>query len=608
MMQERHDIICVSSIDWDFNWQGNQEVMARLAARGHRVLYVENTGVRAPKIGDIGRLSQRIRNWRRGMQGFRQESRNLFVYSPLLLPFPHSRIARWINRHLLSIALRRWMQAVGFRRPVLWTFLPTGLVVDLIAEIEPSLVVYYCIADFRQLTANAGIDRTERELLDRTDVVFVQGEDLRRKCLPHPNISVFPFGVSLEAFREDAAVAPELESIKRPIIGYVGGIHRHVDAALLEHVARHIDGTLVLVGPAQMKTPELEQLPNVVWTGAQPHDRLCEFLQGFDVALIPYVLTEYTRTVYPTKLNEYLVMGLPVVSTDLPEVRLFNERHGGVVSIAANEADFTAAVQDAARVTGTVEQIAHRKEVAQQNSWERRVSDMWRIVESALAVKASEPDLWQERMRRLYRAAQRRIWQAVGAAVLAALLLFYTPVLWLVARPLYVADPPAPADAIAVFAGGVGESGRAGGGYQERVRLAVDLYQQGLATRMVFSTGFVFAFQEAEVMKNLAQSAGVPADAILLETAAANTYQNVSFVSRIAREHNWDTVLLVSSPYHMRRALLTWRRVAPDITVIAAPVTRSQFYEHDRGASLEQARAILQEYAAIAWYWWKGWI
>ena len=64
----------------------------------------------------------------------------------------------------------------------------------------------------------------------------------------------------------------------------------------------------------------------------------------------------------------------------------------------------------------------------------------------------------------------------------------------------------------------------------------------------------------------------------------------------------------MSSPYHMRRALLTWRKVAPDIDVVPTPVQDSQFYAHERGATLEQMRGIAQEYAAIVMYWWRGWI
>jgi hypothetical protein len=100
------DILCISSIDWDFNWQTHQQVMSTLAKQGHRVLFVENTGLRAPTFRDAPRLVHRLRNWWRGFKGFRQEADNLFVYSPLLLPFPHARVARWVNRAILTAALR----------------------------------------------------------------------------------------------------------------------------------------------------------------------------------------------------------------------------------------------------------------------------------------------------------------------------------------------------------------------------------------------------------------------------------------------------------------------------------------------------------------------
>jgi uncharacterized SAM-binding protein YcdF (DUF218 family) len=124
---------------------------------------------------------------------------------------------------------------------------------------------------------------------------------------------------------------------------------------------------------------------------------------------------------------------------------------------------------------------------------------------------------------------------------------------------------------------------------------------------MVFSSGYVFAFREADVMRELAVSRGVPASAIILETKAANTYENVVFVRGILDRRGWRSILLVSSPYHMRRALLTWRKMAPEITVVPSPVPQSQFYSpHSKGASLEQMRGILHEYLAIIAYWWQG--
>ena len=125
------DILCISSIDWDFIWQGHQEIMAALAAHGNRVLFVENTGVRTPTLRDLPRLRQRIRNWWRSTKGFRRDRPNLFVYSPLVLPFPYSRLARAFNRRVIGHSVRSWMRAMEFSRPVLWTFLPTPLALDL---------------------------------------------------------------------------------------------------------------------------------------------------------------------------------------------------------------------------------------------------------------------------------------------------------------------------------------------------------------------------------------------------------------------------------------------------------------------------------------------
>jgi hypothetical protein len=131
------DIVCISSIDWDFIWQGHQQIMSMLAAQGNRVLFVENTGVRPPRLGDLGRLRHRVYRWWTSTRGFRQEAPNLHVFSPLVLPWPYSRLARWINRVLVLRAIRRWMRVMKFKRPVVWTFLPTPLAHELLWALEP---------------------------------------------------------------------------------------------------------------------------------------------------------------------------------------------------------------------------------------------------------------------------------------------------------------------------------------------------------------------------------------------------------------------------------------------------------------------------------------
>ncbi len=614
MTSRPRDVVCISSIDWDFIWQGHQEIMSTLASAGQRVLFVENTGVRAPTARDLPRLGQRIRNWWRGTKGFREERPNLFVYSPLLVPLPYSRVARAVNRVLLVRALRRWIRATRFDRPIVWTFLPTPIALDLIDAIEPELTIYYCIDDLSVSSPGAKrIVASEQRLLQQADLVFVTSEKLReRAARVNEHVHLFPFGVNFEQFdrvrHEPATPPPEIQTLKHPVIGYVGGLHQWVDQDLIvTAAARMPEATFAFVGPAQVDVSSLARCPNVRLLGQQPHELVPQYVRSFDVGIVPYRLAEYTLNVYPTKLNEYLVMGLPVVATDLPEIRRFNDRHGGIVEVASDAATFATAIRRALNDSSPPD-VERRIAAAHANSWTSRIAAMNRLIDGAIERRAAPRARWQETLRRVYGQARLRAAQSVLTVALLFAILFYTNAVWWVAAPLQVTAPLRRADAIVVFAGGVGESGKAGGGSQERIQQAIDLYKRGESSHLVVSSGYVYSFPEAEVMRTLAIDQGVPPEAIVLEQRSTNTYQNVSFVYRILRERGWASVLLVSSPYHMRRALLVWHRLAPGIDVIPVAPPRSQFFDHVRGASLEQVRAVVHEYLAIVVYWRRGWI
>jgi len=608
------DVLCVSSIDWDFIWQGHQEIMSRLAAAGHRVLFVENTGVRAPKIRDLPRVRQRIRNWWKGTKGFREERPNLFVYSPLVLPLPYFWLARWLNRILLTRALHRWMGATGFHRPILWTFLPTPLAIDVIRAVDPLLTIYYCIDDLASSSPGARkIVSSEQRLFREADLVFVTSERLRERAARFSSrVHLFPFGVNLERFhrvRESHDPAPaDVQALARPVVGYVGGLHQWVDQPLVAAVASRLpDVSFAIVGPAQTDVSVLEACPNVRLFGQRSHEDVPRYVKSFDVGIVPYRLAEYTANVYPTKLNEYLGMGIPVVATDLPEIRRFNRQHGEIVEVAGDADAFAAGIR---RVLGDSSPADRQRRigVAEENSWQSRLAAMERLIDDSIARRTVTDQRWDQALRRAYRRARTHAAQLVLAVAAIYLLIFHTNAVWQVAAPLRLSAVPRSADAVVVFAGGVGETGKAGGGAQERLNEAVALYRAGYVTHLVLSSGYVYSYREAEVMRDLAVAQGVPLSAITLEERATNTYENVRFSDQILRARGWRSILLVSSPYHMRRALMVWHKLAPDVTVTPAPPPRSQFYDHSRGATLEQVRGILYEYLAIVGYWRKGWL
>ncbi len=623
-MLKNQDIICISSIDWDFVWQGHQEIMSTLAKNGNRIIFIENTGVRVPGIRDIGRIKNRIKNWFSGVKGIRKERENLYIFSPLVFPFPYLRIAKWLNRRMIISILEKWMKIMRFNNPLVWLFLPTPLSLDIINSLNTKTVVYYCIDNFRVSSKSAKkIEKSEIKLLKKSDLVFVTSKALYNYCFQFNNHThIFPFAVNFSEFEKsrlaETKVPEEIQTIAHPLIGYVGGLHKWLDFDLIKRLAQARPAySFIFVGPVQSDISALSHLKNIYFLGQKEHKKIPLLIKYFDLCLIPYLITDYTKNVYPTKLNEYLAMGKPVVSTDLPEINEFNNKNKNIISIGKNFPEFLEAI-DKELNSDNPEAINLRIEAAKKNSWPVRIEEMSSLINSVIKEKDKVSADWQKELLRIYRIWRERAVILAVVVFSTYFLLFYTPLIWFFAGPLKISDQPRKADCIVVFAGGAGESGRPEQGYEERVKTAVDLYKKGYAKQLIFSSGYKYVFEEPLLMKLLAISEGVPENAIILEDKAKSTFENVKFTDQILKEKGWSKILLVSSPYHMLRVSLVEKKNGKGVDVAYIPIEHSLFYLHpsiDKNAkktwtqaNLQQIKAIFHEYLGIFYYWLKGYI
>ena len=130
------------------------------------------------------------------------------------------------------------------------------------------------------------------------------------------------------------------------------------------------------------------------------------------------------------------------------------------------------------------------------------------------------------------------------------------------------------ADAIIVLGAAVWPDERPGPSLRARTEWAIELYQDGYASFLILSGGLGrYPPEEAEVMRRLAVEAGIPSEALVLEKGAHSTWESLLYTSEIMQERGWDTALIVSDPFHMKRALL----MAGDIglSVYASPALNS---------------------------------
>lgn len=615
-MVRKKNIICISTIDWDFIWQGHQEIMSILAENDNRVLFIENTGVRVPTIKDIPRLWHRFLNWKKGFKGIRKEKENLYVYSPLTLPFPHSKIAIKINKMIMLSAIKRWMTIMEFHNPVIWSYLPTGVVLDMLDDLDPSIFIYYCADDFISSSKGAKkIKKVEEKVIKRADLVFTTSRKLYEHCASiNKETHLFPSGINIDDYdnaRENAIDIPDtMRNIRRPIVGYVGGLHKWVDMELLKRFAlARKNVSIVLIGPKQTDLCGIDKLDNVFILCAKKSCDLPKFIKFFDAGIIPYRITKYTDHVYPRKINEYLAMGKPVISTEIPEVvELDREKGGDFIYFIKNERDLKLAMDRILK--GESSDLKNKRvAVANENSWVAKIEKMCNLIENKLEeIELTISQDWLVRFKRFYSRARKRAIKIIGALAISYFIIFYTPFIWFVASPLEIAEKPQKADAIVVFGGGIGEGGSPGKSTVERARFSVDLYQEGFAKTILYSSGYTYKYNDAENMKLFAMSMGVPGKNIILDKKGDITYTNVKYTSEILRKKGFHKILLISSPYHMRRASLVFNHIAKDIDVIYTPVPYPEFYIKGKRVKPSQIKAIMHEYLGIVYYFFKGYI
>lgn len=580
------------------------------------MLFIENTGARSPRLQDIGRIRERIVNWFNSIRGFTEVQSGLTVFSPIFLPFPYSRLARFINRHLLSRSVRQWMRSAHFSDPIAFTFLPTPLAQALIRDVNSELVIYYCVDNMAGSSPEVQQLRPWEDILFRdSDLVLVTSTAIfeRAKTLAR-NVYSFPSGVEFEKFAsalESSSVPDDLASLQRPIIGYIGALSGVLDQNLILEMALNMPfATFAFVGPFFTDVTLLKSCPNIKLLGARPHNEVPAYVKAFDVALIPYLITMFTDSVYSCKLNEYLAMGKPVVSTNIREVRLFAERYPGAVAIGLDDFDFVNKVKDALREAQMQSQEIKemRISVAKENTWDKRFTGIMDVVDRELLLKSKERASWKESLSRYYSLARTRWLTGLASGVLLYLLIFNTPLVWFAGNQLVVRHLPRNVDAIVVFSGD-GESSYRNASYQRRALDAVCFYKQHYAPTIFLSSGKEQPLSEVEVIKLYLIEKGVEKSAIhILDKFPHSTHQNVKMVSHELQANGVRSILFLTSPYHGRRALWIWRKQNPTLVVLTPSVIDTPPATPQWSASVDQIRVITYEYAAIVYNWCRDWL
>ena len=368
------NILCFSH-DWTGDPLSKTHLM-RVLSRDNRILWINAIANRMPTASghDMARIYKKLKSF---TEPVREVEPNIFVLNPLAIPSYGSAAVRGFNQRFLISQVKRAMRKLGFADPLNMVFNPAaGLLAGKLGERE---VIYYCVDEYTAFTGvAAGLREIEEDLFRRADVVIVSAEKLfESKKDYNPHTYIVRHGTDWNHFRtalDPATEIPEeIAGLPRPIIGFHGLLADWVDFELIRKTAaKFAHGSVVLIGKttldAEKKIRILDGIANIHFLGRRPYAALPAFCKAMDVALNPFEINELTLAANPLKVREYLAAGLPVVSTDIPEVHVLDDCLVGV-----DHDDFLAKIELALASPKPRTEISDR---IRHESWDAKVDEL----------------------------------------------------------------------------------------------------------------------------------------------------------------------------------------------------------------------------------------
>lgn len=370
-------IICLCHLSWDWVWQRPQQFLSRFSKK-HPVLFVETYCTEAEEPFVKLRVAAKHPN--------------------LTIAEVHLPRARWHDGEYIDRERRFALQSVLdeelhgiFDHPILWFYDPMA-VTAFAGQMNERLIVYDCMDELSQFKgAPPELINREQILLRKADVVFCGGRKMREKRLPlNANTHFYGTGVDIAHFgkarSKELRVAPEIEALKGPVLGYFGVIDERIDYDLLAKLAdARDDWHIVMVGPTAKVDPSgFPQRPNLHWIGGRSYDQLPALTKGFNVCLMPFAINAATEYINPTKALEYMAAGRPVVSTAINEVK---SNFSQVARIGSDHDEFLRwCVRECESPTHS--RVTAGLRMAAENTWEAISANMEAHIADADAARA----------------------------------------------------------------------------------------------------------------------------------------------------------------------------------------------------------------------------
>jgi len=395
-MIKNRDIIVLGIQPWDIEIGSNCKNIATEFAKNNRVLYVNSPLDRISMVRHRKHVNirKRIDIVNSGKSELVEISNNLWNLYPANL----IESINWIR----SPKLFDWFNKINnkrFAKQILWAIEKLGFHNYIIFNdsdmfrsfymkelLKPEIYIYYTRDNLIAVDywKKQGV-RIEALHMQKADLVVANSTYLAALAKKYnPNSFYVGQGCDMSLFNTNLVkiIPSDIQNIPKPIIGYIGALlSLRLDIKVIEYIAvKRPNWSIVLVGPEDEAfiASSLHQLKNVFFLGNKTGNELPSYLNHFDVAINPQVLSPVTIGNYPRKIDEYLAMGKPTVATKTEAMRVFAD----YTYLAENKEDYITLIEKALQEDNDQIRL-NREEFAQKHTWENNVREIFNAIVTA---------------------------------------------------------------------------------------------------------------------------------------------------------------------------------------------------------------------------------
>ena len=370
-------ILDFSVIAWNYRLQRPQHLMNNLDKKT-RIFYIKNEFTIIPSIKKLKpfKIEKKDKNI---YEVTLCASKNLFIYSSK----PSEN-----DKKIISASIKNLIKQAKIFNPIAKIDHPFWA--NILEELQMP-IIYDCMDNHQGFNeTGSSIKSLERKLFKNSDLTITTSKYLDKLAKKNKTNTVLipnagDYNLFKTADNNKLPVPKDIKKIKDPIIGYYGAIAEWFDTDILENLAKsNLKYQIVLIGRVtNNKVMQLSfKYENIHLLGEKPYLELPNYLQQFDICIIPFILNDLIKATHPVKIFEYFAAGKPVVATKMPEILNLKD-----LIYFADTKNFNQQCQKAIKEKNLNKD--KKQQYAKKNTWENRSIVLKKEIEKILFPKVS---------------------------------------------------------------------------------------------------------------------------------------------------------------------------------------------------------------------------